>query len=77
MINKLKTKLIHWLGGYIEAEQRENGNESFNAGVLTTLYDLKNFADRLNGLSADDWCKKMYERIEQGLQRREEGTHSH
>ena len=77
MIDKLKTKLIHKLGGYTEAERRENGKISFNAGVLTMLYDIKNFADHLNGLSADEWCKKMYQRLEQGIQRRNEDTHSH
>lgn len=77
MIDKIKTKLIHWLGGYTEAEQRENGREAYGIGVQTMLYNLKVFADRLNGLPADDWCKKMYERLEQGIQRREEGTHSH
>lgn len=75
MIDKLKTKLIHKLGGYTEAEQRENDKISFNAGVLTMLYDIKNFADLLYGLSSDEWCKQMYQRIEQGIQRKEKSTH--
>lgn len=48
MIDKLKTKLIHWLGGYTEAEQRENGREAYDVGVKTMLYSMKVFADRLN-----------------------------
>lgn len=77
MIDKLKAKLIHLLGGYTEAEQHENGREAYCVGVQTMLYNLKVFADRLNGLPADDRCKKMYERIEQGIQRGEKDTHSH
>ena len=70
MIDKIKTKLIHWLGGYTEAELRENSREACNAGEESMLYSLKVFADRLYGLPADDWCKKMYERIIQCLKRR-------
>ena len=65
MIDKIKTKLIHWLGGYTEAEQRTNGKSYFNSGVFTTYCYLLSFADSLYGLSADDWCKQMYQRIEQ------------
>ena len=36
---------------------------------------MKTFADRLNGLSADEWCKQMYQRIEQGIQQKE-GRHN-
>lgn len=75
MIDKLKTKLIHLLGGYTEAEIRESNDNSYNIGVLAMLYNLKTFADKLNGCSADDWCKKMYECIEQGIQRLEKGNH--
>lgn len=75
MIDKLKTKFIHMLGGYTKAEQRENGKKSFNVGVLTMLYDMKNFADHLYGFSADEWCKQMYQRIEKGIQHQENSTH--
>lgn len=75
MIDKLKTQIIHWLGGHTEAEWCENISHSYDTGVLTMLYDLKTFADQLNGCSADDWCKQMYKRIEQGIKRREKGIH--
>lgn len=67
MIDKIKTKLIHWLGGYTEAEKRANGNSKYNSGVFVTYCHLLSFADRLYGLSADDWCKRMYQHIEQGV----------
>lgn len=67
MIDKIKTKLIHWLGGYTEAEQRANDRSYFNSVVCTTYCYILSFADSLYGLSADDWCKRMYQHIEQGV----------
>lgn len=68
MIDKIKTKLIHWLGGYTEAEKRATGREAYEVGVKTMAHNMKLFADRLYGFPADEWCKKMYERIKQGCQ---------
>lgn len=65
MIGKIKTKLIHWLGGYTEAEQHANGRDAYEVGVKSMAYSMRVFADKLYGLPADDWCKKMYERIKQ------------
>lgn len=69
MIDKIKTKLIHLFGGYTEAEQHANGKSKFNSGVFVTYCYLLSFADSLYGLSADDWCKRMYQHIEQGIKR--------
>lgn len=65
MIDKIKTKLIHLLGGYTEAEQRANGRDAYEVGVKSMAYSMRVFADKLYGLPAEDWCKKMYERIKQ------------
>ena len=67
MIDKIKTKLIHLLGGYTEAEQRANGKSNFNSGVFITYCYLLSFADSLYGLTADDWCRRMYQYIEQAV----------
>lgn len=77
MIDKIKTKLIHWLGGYTEAEKRATGREAYEVGVKTMAHNMKLFADRLYGFPADEWCKEMYERIKQGCQWREKGKRSH
>lgn len=37
MIDKLKTQIIHWLGGHTEAEWCENSSHSYDTGVLTML----------------------------------------
>ena len=68
MIDKIKTKLIHWLGGYTKAEFRKNERESFEFGETNMRYRLYSFANSLYGLPADEWCKKMYERIRYGDQ---------
>ena len=65
MIDKIKTKLIHLLGGYTKAELRKNGRESYEVGVKTMAYNMKLFADSQYGLPAGDWCKNMYEHINQ------------
>ena len=69
MLDKIKTKLIHWLGGYTYAELRKDGRKSYELGVdigeMHMAYRIKDFADSLYGLPADDWCKQMYEHIKQ------------
>ena len=68
MIDTIKTKLIHWLGGYTEAECREKCIDAYKVGADNISYSMKVFADRLYVLPADEWCKEMYERIKQGYQ---------
>ena len=68
MIDKIKTKLIHWLGGYTEDECRAKCIDAYKVGAKNMAYNMKVFADRLYGLPADEWCKEMYERIKQGYQ---------
>ena len=68
MIDKIKTGLIHRLGGYTKAELRKNSRESYKVGAKSMAFSMKVFADRLYGLPAEEWCKKMYERIKQGYQ---------
>ena len=68
MIDKIKTKLIHWLGGYNKAELRKKCRESYEVGKINMAFELHLFADTIYGLPADEWCKKVYERIKQGYQ---------
>lgn len=71
MIEKLKNWLIRLLGGDTVEEAKDNARNSYDIGVLTELYRLKIFADRMNGLPADEWCKKMYDHITESIQRKE------
>lgn len=63
MKKKIKTWLIHLLGGVTVEESKNSGKGHYRIGVFFTLADLKYYADSLNGKSADEWCKKMYEYI--------------
>lgn len=64
-MNKIKTFLIHRLGGVTTADAAmdyavgyENGHNDCLAIVLQKMQSL-------NGLSADEWCKQMYNYIKE------------
>lgn len=63
MKKKIKTWLIHLLGGVTVEESKNSGKGHYRIGVFFTLADLKYYADSLNGKPADEWCKQMYEFI--------------
>lgn len=70
-MKKIKETLIHWLGGYTEKDKFEGTfNMAFSAGTKlgrdAERNEIKEFADSLFGLNADEWCKKMYEFIVDG-----------
>ena len=57
---KLKQHLIHLLGGMTVEESQDSDTNSFMMGQWTALHEAKTFAESLNGLPADDWCKTVY-----------------
>ena len=74
-MKKIKTYLIHLLGG---VTKREAFNEHFKntiklvtdvtgktlpLGSLVAVKHLKRYAESLNGIPADDWCKRMYDAL--------------
>ena len=74
-MKKIKTYLIHLLGG---VTKREALNEHFKntiklvtdvtgktlpLGSLVAVKHLKSYAESLNGIPADDWCKRMYDAL--------------
>lgn len=68
-MKKIKTLLIHLLGGVTVAESRKRNNISFLLGKKEVCIDIRDYADYLYGKPADEWCKLMYEFI-CGLQER-------
>ena len=64
-MKKIKTWLIHLLGGVTEEEEELRGIDLNSAyfGAHMTLTIIKEYADRLNGTPADEWCKLMYKQI--------------
>ena len=65
-MENIKEILIHWLGGYTEKEKFEGTfniayRMGINYGRSAERREIKEYADTLYGLPADEWSKKMYE----------------
>lgn len=63
MEKKFKTWLIHLLGGVTANEARESDKNSTCKGARVALAVIKEYADSLNGKSADEWCFLVYKQI--------------
>ena len=61
MKDKLKTHLIHRLGGFTRKDIAEIGRVACHRSQLLTLTEAKRRADSLYGLPPDEWCKRMYD----------------
>ena len=67
-MKKIRIYLIHLLGGVTKREAsrariRKNIkliNKTLPLGSLVAVRRLKGYADSLNGILADEWCKRMY-----------------
>lgn len=60
---KLKQFLIHLLGGLTIEESQDSDTNSFVIGQWLALHEAKTFAESLNGIPADDWCKTVYNHL--------------
>lgn len=63
MKKKIKTWLIILLGGVTEEESRESDMNSAYVGAYVALTTIKEYADSLNGKSADEWRELVYKEI--------------
>lgn len=63
MKKKIKTWLIHLLGGVTVAEKRKTNQKSFLLGMKGACIDIRDYADSLYGKPADEWSELMYEFI--------------
>lgn len=75
-MKKIKTYLIHLLGGVTKREARHAQfrqmvelvpdvmHKALPLGSLIAIKHLKRYADSLNGIPADEWCKRIYEAME-------------
>ena len=78
-MKKIKDYLIHLLGGVTKRESsrariRKNIkliNKTLPLGSLVSVRRLKGYADSLNGIPADEWCKRMYDAITADLEKYE------
>lgn len=60
---KLKRYLIHLLGGLTIEESKKSDAISLNLGRFATLVAIRIYAESLNGMAADEWCKSVYQYI--------------
>ena len=75
-MKKIKTYLIHLLGGVTKREAfcahvqntlklaNDVTERTLPLGSLIAARHLKSYADSLNGIPADEWCKRIYEAME-------------
>lgn len=70
-MKKIRIYLIHLLGGVTKRESSRAHikksiklvNKTLPLGSLVAVRNLKGYADSLNGIHADEWCKRMYNAI--------------
>lgn len=62
-MKKIKTWLIHLLCGVTVSEMRQSDSNSACFGARKALAIIKEYADSLNGRSADEWCELVYKQI--------------
>ena len=55
-MDKLKKKIIHWLGGYTRAEERQ----AYIEGNRDMCTQIREKAKELNGMDSVDWCNAMW-----------------
>ena len=79
-MKKIKTYLIHLLGGVTKREVRraefrqmvefvqDVTPKTLKLGGLIAVKRLKKRADSINGVSAADWCKIIYEAMETDIE---------
>lgn len=63
IMNKIKEKLIHLLGGVTKEEHNKRLEYRYAHGKFYAIEFLLSEAKRLYGLPADQWSNQMYECI--------------
>ena len=63
MIKAIQAFFIHLFGGITPDECANSNFNSYEIGAFKILRLLKDHADSINGMKADDWCKSMYDEI--------------
>ena len=64
--------LIDKLGGFTVGEYLENKHRSYQFGAYMAYANMKVFADKMYGVTSDEWCRRMYEHITKQIQAFEE-----
>lgn len=73
-MKRIKTFLIHLLGGVTVSELQERGVDRSFVGAFVALTIIKKYSESLYGKPADEWCKLIYEQICKQLESVEHGA---
>lgn len=71
MLHKIKVWIIRKLGGFVAADIKQTDYNSYQTGVYITLVSLRLFADNMNGVPAEEWCKRMYDHLTTSIRQQE------
>lgn len=72
MLRKFKIWLIYHLGGCPVEELQKTDRNSYQVGVYSALISLRIFADKMNGVPAEEWCKRMYNHLSKSISQMEQ-----
>jgi hypothetical protein len=63
-MNKIKTAIIHWLGGVTIEEATNNIAACQIESIKTAFRAFREKIREYNGLPADEWCKRVWDLAE-------------
>ncbi|MDD6592169.1 MAG: hypothetical protein PUE86_09225 [Prevotella sp.] len=68
----MKKRFFNWLigklGGATLDECAESNRNSYQMGVYIAFAKIKIYADRMYGVTSDEWCRRMYDLITTKIQ---------
>jgi hypothetical protein len=68
-MNKIKTAIIHWLGGVTAQELKDAKISCFKRGYRIEATAIQCEMRDLNGLSAEEWCDAMWKYVAERVER--------
>lgn len=66
-MKRLKNWFIHKLGGLTVSEVMKREHLANEQGSYTAYICMKCTAERMYGLSAEEWCKNMYKMLDSSI----------
>ncbi len=66
-MKRLKNWFIHKLGGLTVSEEMKREHLAYEQGSYTAYICMRCTAERMYGLSAEEWCKNMYEMLDSSI----------
>ena len=64
-MNRIRNRIISWLGGYTLEELKESNYNSYNIGRLSAFSSVKRHMDSMYGIAVEEWCQSTYGYVKQ------------